>query len=185
MGNIQKNTSCYNILVATKGGTKCSHREMLKWMNCIIPLWRLETKLPREPCSVCTNSSINLAHSPYFSKCCNLDDLTTYIYIGTFDVQDVNIDQYDEYVNATCYFAQGSDAKGCKIEVINLEYSSSSLCEFIASRNLDNQANVTIQLPEGRYTILVYDQEFDSTMSEYPASNTTINVSTSAQVTGT
>ena len=88
-------------------------------------------------------------------------------------------------MDTTCHFAQGSDAKGCKIEAKPLhEYNNGSFCKLIVPRNLEDQATVTFTLPNGTHTILVYDEEDNVLVSSNPASNTTISLLTSAQVTG-
>ena len=104
--------------------------------------------------------------------------------LGTFDVQRADTDLHNEYVATTCHFAQGSEAKGCKIEAKPLqEYNNGSFCKLVAPRNLEDQATVIFTLPNGTYTILVYDEEDNALASSNPASKSTISLLTSAQVT--
>ena len=93
-------------------------------------------------------------------------------------------DQLSEYVvDITCYFAEGSDAKGCRIvahpQPVNDNIKS---CEFVATREGRNESTVTVALPNGIYTLMIYDDEEEA--ARYPAFNTTLSVHNSQQISG-
>ena len=88
------------------------------------------------------------------------------------------------YIDITCHFAEGSNAKGCRITAIRVqEYNTSTTCEFIAYREEEDKATVTVVLPNEKYTLLVHDYETGS--NNNPAFTTTLSLEGSAQVSGT
>ena len=103
--------------------------------------------------------------------------------IGTFAVQSVEIGTRNDregYVDITCHFAQGSETKGCRIIIaqVEQEYELCTLAVPIAEENAD--ATVTIGLPKGSYTVLVYDID-DNEIVENPAFSGTLTVTSSSQ----
>ena len=89
----------------------------------------------------------------------------------------LNYDQPSGYVNITCYFAKGSNAKGCKIVADSQQVNES--CVFAAAREGRDESTVTIALPSGTYTLMVYDDE----AGPNPAFTTTLSVQ-SSQISG-
>ena len=71
--------------------------------------------------------------------------------------------QLSGYLDITCHFAKGSNANGCRITAITLQdveiYDNSTSCEFIAYREEEDKATVTVTLPNENYTLLAYDYE--------------------------
>ena len=109
---------------------------------------------------------------------------TPYIYIiGTFAVQRVEIGTQNDqegYVDITCHFAQGSETKGCRIIIAQVEQEN-EFCKLavpIAEENAD--ATVTIGLPKGSYTVLVYDID-DNEIVGNPAFSGTVTITSSSQ----
>ena len=106
------------------------------------------------------------------------------LYRHIFDVQHVETNIQERlcgYIDVTCYFARDSDAKGCRIVVQSLQGVTS--CVFVASREEDNKANITVALPNGTYTLLVYDEEDEA--GPNPAFTTILSVLCGTQVSGT
>ena len=88
--------------------------------------------------------------------------------------------QLSGYIDITCHFAEGSNANGCKITAITQQESKP--CEFIAYREKEDKATVTVTLPNGNYTLLVYD--YEAVAVDNPAFTTTLSLQSSAQVSG-
>ena len=87
------------------------------------------------------------------------------------------------YVDITCYFAKESDAKGCRIVAQPpLGNDSTKPCVFVAAREGRDESTVTIALPSGTYTLMVYDDENEA--GPNPAFTTTLSVQSSPQVSG-
>ena len=84
------------------------------------------------------------------------------------------------YTDVTCYFARESEAKGCRIVVQTLQNVTS--CVFFASKEEEDKATITIALPNGTYTLLVYDDEDEV---HNPAFTTILSVLCGTQVSGT
>ena len=103
--------------------------------------------------------------------------------IGTFDVKHVDTSIHEGfcgYTDVTCYFAKESDAKGCRIVIQTLQGVTS--CVFVASREEEEKAAVTVALPNGTYTLLVYDEEDGAVHN--PAFTTVLHIMCGAQVSG-
>ena len=103
----------------------------------------------------------------------------SHIYIlGTFNVQSVTIKEYSGYVHITCHFAVGSKLKECKIvlrshEAMNQGRDSRHV--YTASRIAGNlEAATVIVLPNGNYTVDVFDNDNET---EYPAYSTELTIS--------
>ena len=97
---------------------------------------------------------------------------------------DTTHDQLSGYIDITCHFAEGSNAKGCRITAISLqEYNTSTTCEFIAYREEEDKATISVILPNEKYTLLVHDYEAEA--DDNPAFTTTLSLEGSAQVSGT
>ena len=89
-------------------------------------------------------------------------------------------------MDVVCYFASGSQAKGCKISAILVKGHKELLnCEQIVTRKREKSVSISIALPEGEYKLLVYDVEAVSNDElPNPAFLTHITVENSS-VTGT
>ena len=84
------------------------------------------------------------------------------------------------YVDITCYFAKGSDAKGCKIIVQNK--TNATFCDLVATREDRGEARVTVALPNRTYALLIYDVEDGAVHN--PALTATLNVLCGTLVSG-
>ena len=91
----------------------------------------------------------------------------------------LNYDQPSGYVDITCYFAKGSNAKGCRIVADSQQVNEP--CEFAAAREGRDESTVTVALPSGIYTLTVYDDEDEA--GPKPAFTSTQSVQ-SSQVSG-
>ena len=102
---------------------------------------------------------------------------------GTFDVQTVEItpqNDVKEFTDITCHFALGSLVKRCRIIIKDRELDKgiSNYCDYTAAREEGStEGTISVMLPRGEYTVLVYDDE-DVEVAN-PAYNTTITISTS------
>ena len=87
---------------------------------------------------------------------------------GTFDVQTADITTPGpSSVEVTCYFAEDSQAKGCRVDFHSQE--GNATCSMTIDKGNELQAYGTFELPDGTYEILVYDIEADGSLSENPA----------------
>ena len=84
------------------------------------------------------------------------------------------------HINITCHFAEGSSANGCRIVVQTIQ--GAVFCVFAASRKEEDKATITVALPNGTYTLLVYDEEDGAVHN--PAFTTTLSVLSGIQVSG-
>ena len=66
----------------------------------------------------------------------------------------------------TCFFAEDSQAKGCRVNALSQEGNT---CNMIIDKGSGPQAKGRFELPDGTYEILVYDIEADGSLSENPA----------------
>ena len=66
----------------------------------------------------------------------------------------------------TCYFAEDSQAKGCRVDFLSKE---GEMCNMTIDKGSELQANGTFELPNGNFEILIYDVEVDGSLSEDPA----------------
>ena len=69
----------------------------------------------------------------------------------------------------------------CRIVVQTLQGVTS--CVFVASREEEDQATITVALPNGAYTLLVYDEEDGAVHN--PAFTTILSVLCGTQLSGT
>ena len=94
---------------------------------------------------------------------------------GTFDVQKVVIEEKSSGYDITCYFARGSQIKGCRIVIISEGRGGD--CEFnTTATKLEGarDAAVNVELPAGEYSIVVYDDE--QVTEENPAYTSTLSI---------
>ena len=107
-----------------------------------------------------------------------------FICSGTFDVQTVEItpqNDVKEFTDITCHFALGSLIKGCII-VISVDVDDNkkkfnidiNQCEYTAAREDSTEGTISVILPRGEYTVVVYDD--DDAMVDNPAYNTTLTI---------
>lgn len=83
------------------------------------------------------------------------------------------------YMDVVCYFANGSQAKGCKISAILIQ--DNKTCEYTVARGSEGSVSMAIALPEGEYILFVYDVEVVSpTEPQRPAFTTVITVENSS-----
>ena len=86
--------------------------------------------------------------------------------LDTTDVQDVEVDRENGlYIYIRCYFARGSEALGCSVELVSPE---DSVLWNITRENGSPVAerNITTALPAHCYNISVSDLERDGTVGE-------------------
>ena len=93
--------------------------------------------------------------------------------LGTFDVQDVVIRETSSGHEITCYFAPGSEVKGCRI-VIMSERRGCELHTTATRQEGAGDAVVNVTLPAGEYSVVVYDDELVT--EENPAFTTTLSL---------
>ena len=94
---------------------------------------------------------------------------------GTFDVQDVAIEEKSSGHEITCYFAPGSQTKGCRIVIIQEGRSGECQLNTTAARlEGAGDAVVNVELPAGEYSVAVYDDE--QVTEENPAYTTTLSI---------
>ena len=94
---------------------------------------------------------------------------------GTFAVQKVVIEEKSSGHDITCYFARGSQIKGCRIVIISEGRGGD--CEFnTTATKLEGarDAAVNVELPAGEYSIVVYDDE--QVTEENPAYTSTLSI---------
>ena len=100
------------------------------------------------------------------------------LFIGTYDVQKVEATLTDNgFYQITCFFANGARARACRIVLTQIAEEGGGECELSATRqNGVNEAKVSVQLPAGEYSLLVYDD--DQTTPAYAGSitSTTSNI---------
>ena len=99
---------------------------------------------------------------------------------GTFDVQNVDVMMKNngEY-EILCHFATGSRARGCRVVLINKQNGREDECSALRSDG-NGEAVVIATLPEGEYTVLVYDDEDDELIGQQnPAYNTSVSLTSS------
>ena len=93
--------------------------------------------------------------------------------------------EYSDHVHIICFFAVGSNAKGCRIVLSSNEtgkgQDSDSGYVYTASRiGGSSEAATVIVLPNGYYAVDVFDNDHDA---ENPAYSTVLTISYS-NVTG-
>ena len=83
------------------------------------------------------------------------------MFTGTHDVQRVETTLTDnEFYQITCFFANGARARGCRIVLTQTAEERGEECELSATRqDWANEATVSVQLPAGEYSLLVYDDD--------------------------
>ena len=99
-------------------------------------------------------------------------------YVGTFDVQSVAVREYSGHVHIVCHFALGSN-KDCEIILSphNIMVGKEGDSEYVytASRTPgSSEAAAVIVLPNGNYTVKIFDGEPET---EYPAYSTVLTIS--------
>ena len=104
---------------------------------------------------------------------------------GTLDVQTVEItpqNDVKEFTDITCHFAPGSLVKGCRIVIsVTGGEVDKDYCEYFATREEGStEGTISVVLPRGEYTVVVYDDE-DAEVKN-PAYNTTITISSSSSI---
>ena len=106
------------------------------------------------------------------------------MYTGTFDVQDVEIQPKSRGHEITCYFAPGSQIKGCRIVIIQEGRGGDCELNTTATRlEGAGDAVVNVELPAGEYSVVVYDDEEVKTVGqENPAYTTTLSVSGTSDI---
>ena len=97
---------------------------------------------------------------------------------GTFDIQDVVIEQKSSGPEIACYFAPGSQTLGCRIVIIQQGRGGDCELNTTATRlEGAGDARVNVGLPAGEYSVVVYDdEEMDTVGQENPAYTTTLSV---------
>ena len=105
--------------------------------------------------------------------------MKTFVFTGTFDVQDVAIEPKSRGHDIACYFAPGSQTKGCRIVIIPEGRGGDCELNKTATRlEGAGDARVNVELPAGEYSVAVYDDEEVKTVGqENPAYTTTLSVS--------
>ena len=94
---------------------------------------------------------------------------------GTFDVQDVVIEEKRSRHEIECYFAPGSQTKGCRIVIIQEGRGGDCELNTTATRlEGAGDAVVNVELPAGEYSVVVYDDE--QVPEENPAYTTTLSI---------
>jgi hypothetical protein len=97
---------------------------------------------------------------------------------STFDVQSVALKEYSGYVHITCHFAVGSKLKECKIVLRSHEAMNQGIDSryvYTARRIAGSlEAAAVIVLPNGNYTVDVFDNDNET---EYPAYSTELTIS--------
>lgn len=80
----------------------------------------------------------------------------TFTFTGTFDVQKITIENHPEQICVHCIYANGSNAKGCRIKLEEI------MTELKTYRNTSRPACFPLA-EEGNYTLMVYDIEENET----------------------
>ena len=86
-------------------------------------------------------------------------------------------DQDGSVIHITCHFALGSQIKGCIIIISkNIDGLDKDYCEYTAAREEGStEGTISVMLPRGEYTVVVYDDE-DAEVKN-PAYNSTLKIS--------
>ena len=86
-------------------------------------------------------------------------------------------DQDGSVSHITCHFALGSQIKGCIIIIFkNIDGLDKDYCEYTATREEGStEGTISVMLPRGEYTVVVYDDE--DAEFKTPAYNSTITIS--------
>ena len=83
----------------------------------------------------------------------------------------------------TCYFAPGSQTKGCRIVIIQEGRGGDCELNTTATRlEGAGDARVNVELPAGEYSVVVYDDE--QVTEENPAYTTTLSIPGATPVVG-
>ncbi|CAI8009840.1 hypothetical protein GBAR_LOCUS6564 [Geodia barretti] len=98
--------------------------------------------------------------------------------LSTFDVQNVEVRLTNTEYEITCYFASGSEARGCRIVLINDEGEGREECNAQRLEGV-GEAVIKATLPAGEYSLLVYDDDDDSMGQENPAYHTLVSSTSS------
>ena len=78
----------------------------------------------------------------------------------------------------TCYFASGSEARGCRIVLINNQGEGKEECNAQRLEGV-GEAVIKATLPAGEYSLLVYDDDDDYMGQENPAYHTLVSSTSS------
>ena len=101
---------------------------------------------------VCTNAAIYIV---------NTSDL--YMHVDTTDVQTSTITGNDHQLNVTCFFAEGTQARGC---VVRLERSGGVVYQMIPRVNETAKGVVRTEFSVDCYNISVVDWEEDGSIGQ-------------------
>ena len=104
--------------------------------------------------------------------------MVIYILSGTFDVQNVEVRLTNTEYEITCYFASGSEARGCRIVLTNNQGEGKEECNAQRLEGV-GEAVIKAMLPAGEYSLLVYDDDDDSMGQENPAYHTLVSSTSS------
>ena len=102
-------------------------------------------------------------------------------FLGTFDVQSVEVKEYSGYVHVICHFAMGSTLKDCRIVFIPLSPPNTSSqqtdCQYVSTASRaagSSEAAAVVVLPNGDYRVEVFDGE---PKTENPAHSAVLSIS--------
>jgi hypothetical protein len=132
-------------------------------------------------------SSSEIKFKEYYTAIVTVDGLDSFSHklnFSTFDVQDVVIEEERSGHEITCYFAPGSQTKGCRIVIIQ-EGRGGDDCQFnTTATRLEGagDAVVNVELPAGEYSVVVYDDE--QVPEENPAYTTTLSIPGATPIVG-
>ena len=106
---------------------------------------------------------------------------------ATFNVQKFRIEEINDTVLLTCVFADNSYADGCTVHFV--QNAKVTIEHFIPKQVNEDIASTDVIIPNGDYTVLVYDVINGQPISISPAyttrytvTHTTIQSTTSGEV---
>ena len=120
----------------------------------------------------------------YFHFDYNLHVYCTFYFIATFFVQDFQIDTINGSVMVTCYFIENEFADGCQVH-----FSSSDniirprVVVNITRPSYEDSATADVEVPQGVYSVLVYDMVGGKAVVSSAAYSTSYTVSYSPSTT--
>ncbi len=94
---------------------------------------------------------------------------------ATFNVQDFTIEEINDAVLLTCVYADNSHADGC---IVNFVQNDTATIEHLIPKQIMNEdiASIDVIIPNGDYTVLVYDVINGQPISISPAYTTRYTV---------
>lgn len=98
----------------------------------------------------------------------------------TYDVQSVEVVSLPGALRMTCYFATGSQALGCHVNITRSGLSEFQAAIPIGSRADRSTAYLLAGLQAGAYTVTVTDIESNGTVTLPPAHQVLANITTLA-----